>query len=67
MSSRFVKILNISQSHLQPGLNRDRLVDILSRHWIVQPINWDRVSEQELEQIAQEIKAVAMAHRTGVL
>lgn len=67
MPSRFVKILKISQSHLQPGMNRERLADILSGHLIHQPINWDRISEQELEQIAAEIKAVAMAHRTGVL
>lgn len=67
MKTRFVKILNICQSHLQPGMNREALGDILSRHSIVKTIHWDRVSEQELEQIAQEIKAVAMAHRTGVL
>lgn len=67
MKSRFVKILNISQSHLQPGMNRDRLDDILSRHCITQPVGWDRISEQELEQIVEEIKSLAMAHRTDVL
>lgn len=67
MTTRFVKILKISQSHLEPGMNRDRLDGVLLGHWISRPIHWERISEQELEQIAQEIKAIAMAHRTGVL
>ena len=67
MKSKFVKILKISQSHLAPGMNRERLDDILSRHCVVMSIHWEQVSDQELEQIAQEIKAVAMAHRTSVL
>lgn len=67
MKSKFVKILKISQAHLEPGMSRDRLDEILSRRLIVMSIHWEQVNDQELEQIAQEIKAVAMAHRTSVL
>ena len=67
MKTRFVKILKISQSHLAPGMNRDKLQDLLDRRMIYQPINWDRISDQELDQMVQEILDVVTAHRAGVL
>lgn len=67
MSSRFVKILKISQSHLAPGMDRERLGRVLRARDVVKPIDWERVTDQELDQMVQEILAVITAHRTGVL
>lgn len=67
MPNRFVKILKISQGHLEPGMSKDKLEVLLARFRVSQPINWDRISDQELDQMVEEIKAVVAAHRTGVL
>lgn len=64
---RFTKILILAQCHLEPGMNRDKLADTLSRYWIYKPEHWDHVSDKQLDLIAGEVKAIVMAHRTGVL
>lgn len=48
-------------------MSKDKLEVLLARFRVSQPINWDRISDQELDQMVEEIKAVVAAHRTGVL
>ena len=55
-TTRWLKILKISQAHLAPGMNLQRWRAILDSHQVGQ--SWDPVSDDTIDHIIAEISAI---------
>jgi hypothetical protein len=63
-TTRWLKILKISQAHLAPGMNLQRWQEIIARHQVGN--DWETVGDQVIDEIITEITAIVQQARGAI-